>query len=833
MMNTIFREEINSGKVIIYMDNVLIFTETLEEHRRMVRQVLEKFKANKLFLKPEKCTFEASEVEYLGVLVSHNQVRMDPTKVAAVRDWPTPKNRREVQQFLGFANFYRRFIEGYGRVSKPLTELTGKNQWKWEKDQEDAFQELKRRVCSAPVLAMPNNNGMFRVEADSSDFATGGILSQQQLDGKWKPIAFISHSLNPTERNYEIYDKEMLAIMTSLDEWRQYLLGAKEIFEIWTDHKNLSYFRKPQKLNRRQARWTTELQEYHFTLHHKSGKQMTKADLLSRRAGHERGENDNEDVILLKPELFRALAAQVEALDADFLKRIKAGYKRRDRSVSKALSVEEPDWTEDAEHVVFWKHRIYVPKDKKLREDIIRQHHDSAIAGHPGRFKTHELITRNYWWPRIQADVRLYVEGCEICQRTKSHRSKLTAPLSPNEIPTKPWEIISVDMIGPFPESFGYDAILVFVDRFTKKMEAIPTNVELTSMGTAKLYRDHVWKHHGLPRKVISDRGPQFVSQFIINLFTLLGIKANRSTAYHPQTDGQTERVNQDIEQYICIFVNERQDDWAEWIPMAQFSYNDKIHTSTGYSPFFLNYGQHPWKGAEPRVAVKSQPAVDFVEQMKKIREDAEAALKAAAETMKRFYDRKRRPARTYRPNDQVYLEGTNINTRYPAKKLADKRWSPFKVIEKIGSSLYRLDIPKNWKAIHPVFHESLLTPFVKPSFPSQKKKPPPPPRIVNGEEEYEVEEIVDSRFGRKGLEYLVSWKGMPKEETSWEPEAHVTNAKRLVDAFHKKNPAAPRRLRVALRFVPLENYTVPPKRELFDWTQGKHDPIQSRGRDP
>ncbi len=231
---------------------------------------------------------------------------MDPVKIAGIAAWPVPIKKVQLQSFLGFTNFYRRFIKGYSRVVKPMTQLTGNDPWKWGKAQQDAFEELKRLLAEEVVLAIPTENGKFRVEADASEGAIGAVLSQEQ-DGKWCPVAFLSKSLTITERNYEIYDKELLAIMLALDEWRHYLMGAAQDFEIWTDHQNLQYFRKPQKLNRRQARWVTELAEYHFSLHHKPGASNKKADLLSRRADHDTGKEDNDEVIVLKPEHFRAL----------------------------------------------------------------------------------------------------------------------------------------------------------------------------------------------------------------------------------------------------------------------------------------------------------------------------------------------------------------------------------------------------------------------------------------------------------------------------------------------------------------------------------------------
>jgi hypothetical protein len=248
MMNNILRDLINEGHVIVYLDNILIFTDKLEEYRQILCRVLETLEKHKLFLKPEKCDFEKTEIEYLGVIISHNSMWMDPTKIKGIMEWPVPKNIKQVQAFLGFVNFYRRFVRGFSDIAQPLTKLTGKVSWSWGPEQDLAFQKLKERIAEDVVLALPTDDGKFRLEADASDGATGAVLSQEQ-NKVWQPVAFMSHGLNETERNYEIYDKEMLAIMLTLDEWRQMLLETQQEFEILTDHQNLQYFKKPQKLN--------------------------------------------------------------------------------------------------------------------------------------------------------------------------------------------------------------------------------------------------------------------------------------------------------------------------------------------------------------------------------------------------------------------------------------------------------------------------------------------------------------------------------------------------------------------------------------------------------
>lgn len=664
--------------------------------------------------------------------------------------------------------------------------------------------------------------------------------------------------MNTTERNYEIYDKELLAIMTSLDEFRHHLMGARHVFEIWTDHKNLEYFRKPQKLNRRQARWVSELANYHYTLHHKPGKTHTKPDLLSRRADHDRGDRDNEDVVVLKPEVFRELAFDLQAMSFDLqdeadtlLARIRSSRGNMDRSVQKALRNQEAGWTDDGKGIVTWRDRVYVPRDKGLRGKIIRLNHDTPSAGHPGRYKTQELITRNYWWPGIQADVRRYIDGCEACQRTKAHHNKPAAPLHPHEIPSRNWEVISVDMVGPLPDSLGQNALLNVICTRSKQLISIPTDSELSAEGWARLFIQHVYRRTGLPRKIISDRGPQFVSKFIEALYRLLGIQGNPSTAYHPQTDGQTERVNQEVEQYLRLFVNHRQSDWAEWIPIAEFSYNNRVHSSTGYSPFFLNYGFHPSAGTGHRVEVRNESAQQFVDRLTKAREDADAALKFSQSQMKLYYDRKRTASRPYKAGDLVWLEGTNIKTDRPAKKLEDRRYGPFKILKQIGASAFKLHIPRKWRGIHPVVNEALLTPYTPPAYPDQRATRPPVPDVLEPTEDWVVEEVVDCREEKKPgtYSYLVHWKDHPRSERQWVPRSELLQtAPAAISNYHRRFPTNPRppflkippRIRSSTLtepFVYAERLLRPPGvlPQLYNWSTGSFDDVeleQSRGRD-
>lgn len=496
MMNDIFRELILQGKVIVYLDDILIFSEDLDEHRRIVKQVLEILRKHKLTCKPDKCEFEVVETEYLGHIIGHGSVRMDPAKVAGVTDWPVPKSKRDVQQFLGFANFYRRFVKDFSKIAGPMTKLTGQAEWAWGPEQQEAFERIKTAMTSAPVLAVPNNEDPFKVECDASKYALGVELAQKQ-DGQWRTIAYLSKSLSPAERNYEIYDREMLAVMTALDEWRHFLMGAAHTFEIHSDHKNLEYFRKPQKLNQRQARWVTELSNYHFTLLQKPGKTMVKGDPLSRRPDHDKGDNDNTDVQLLKSHWFRAN----DVLGTELLKKaILKTLDNYENTIKSKILQKDKDYSQTEDGLIWRRGKIVIPADKALRGHVIAAHHDSVSAGHPGQAKTQELVYRSYWWPSIKKDVKAYVKGCTVCQRSKIHHQPKAAPLHPNPIPEHNWEYISVDMITHLPKSEGHNAILVIVGMKSKDYLAIPTTEELNSEGWIDLYIKHVWSKHGLSK---------------------------------------------------------------------------------------------------------------------------------------------------------------------------------------------------------------------------------------------------------------------------------------------------------------------------------------------
>jgi hypothetical protein len=468
--------------------------------------------------------------------------------------------------------------------------------------------------------------------------------------------------------------------------------------------------------------------------------------------------------------------------------------------------------------------RVYVPKDAQLRHDLLHAHHDSPVAGHPGRWKTLELVSRNYWWPGISRYVSNYVKGCDRCNRTKIFPTSPPGRLKPNVVPSKCWQTVTVDLISGLPDSHGFDAIWVAVDRLSKRIHVAPTTGEVDSIGVARLFRDHVWRNHGLPEQIISDRGTQFISKFTRELNRLLGIKTSPSTAYHPETDGQTERVNMELEQYLRVFTNHRQDDWAEWLPLAEFTYNNRIHSSTRRTPFEVDSGQHPRIGVEPHRTTKVEAVEEFIDRIGKIREEAQSALRQAAEDMARFHDVHRGKNLPFQVGDKVWLDSRNIKTSRPTKKLDDKWFGPFPIVKVISDNAYKLKLTPAFAKVHPVFHITLLRKANEDQIKERPSPVHPEPEIdEEGEEAFEVEDILDSRLYRHKLEYLIKWKGYGPEWNLWVPEEDAQGARKIIDKFHRKNPSAPRRISAtAWQSLPFNKYARPDHGKIFDWHSGQ-----------
>ena len=407
------------------------------------------------------------------------------------------------------------------------------------------------------------------------------------------------------------------------------------------------------------------MQDYDFTLKHILGKTNMKVDILSRK-DQVNTKEDNKDVQLLKDKLWqRKTTAEVVIMkenktreENDILKEIRKNTTRENKVVQALERNNGLTWEEDG--VVYMKGRVYIPNNKKIKEEILKENHDLVDVGHLGQHRMLELLKRNYWWPGLKEDIKRYVQGCFKCQQNKVQHQRKAGELHPLEISQGLWQEISIDIIGPLPKSNGMDTIVVIVDRFTKMIRLKATTTNILSEGIAKIYRDDIWKLHGIPRKILSDRGPQFTSKFMEEFTKALGTKRQLSTAYHPQTDGQTERINQKIGTFLRHYVNYQQDDWTNWLAAAEFQYNDKRHTAMEKTPFKLNFGRHPWKG-DLMVKIDIPRVEDFLSGLQRSWKQATKTMEEAQRNMKKQFNKKRRNPQGLKIGDHVWLENKNI----------------------------------------------------------------------------------------------------------------------------------------------------------------------------
>jgi len=720
MMNHVLSDILDVG-VIAYMDDILVYARTEEEHDDLVKNVLEKLQQNGLAVSPDKCVWKVQEVEFLGYMIGRNGIRMFTGKVEAVLSWKTPESITEVQSFLGFANFYRRFIKDYSKVARPLTELTKKTgTWIWGTEAELAFNDLKKRFTMTPILRHFDPAKPVIIETDASDFAIGAVLSQRDEENRLHPIAFHSRKFSPAEINYEIHDKELLAVVDTFKHWRRYCEGAEHQVQVFSDHQNLEYFTTTKVLNRRQARWAQELAVIDFKIYYRPGTQNGKPDALSRRSEYRPGkggiENQPITTVLGKNHFeerrgcslicssARMTSLPTRRWSEEFLSEVKEegkkdeAYKqaRKQEAAAEELSPKDRrvrEWSYEND-ILYRRNLLWVPSG--LVQKILKSEHDTKIAGHMGQDKTIELIRRNFWWPKMNERIIDFVKSCPECQQNKATRHQPYGLIAPLELPYAPWQSIAMDFITELPLSGKCDQLWVIIDRFTKMAHFLPLKKEKkTAADLAVIFAREIWKHHGLPVDIVSDRDSRFTSETWKEFLQLSGIRPRMSTAFHPQTDGQTERLNQTIEAYLRVFINKEQDDWKWLLPMAEFAYNNSATTGNGMSPFYANYGFHPM-AVGPALSEPLNPASTVYDHwMKAVHDKARKGLEEARERMQRYADPGRREPPVYQVGDLVMLSGRNIKTRRPTKRLDHKNHGPFQ-IEKIVSPLaVRLTLPR------------------------------------------------------------------------------------------------------------------------------------------
>lgn len=821
-MNSLFQDKLGQY-LCVYMDDILVFSKSREEHLEHLHNVLQTLADSHYYLKSKKCCFMRTSVKFLGHVISAQGLQVDPDKINILKQWPVPKDKSEIRSLLGFGNYFRRFILRYSDMVRPLVELTKKDvPVQWSQECEQAFHNLKNAIINAPVLKHPDMNKPFQLVCDASNFASGAILIQDE-----HPCAFASKKFISAERNYTTEERELLAVIHALKLFRCYLEGQH--FTICTDHHPLKYFDTKGDLTPRQARWAHYLSRFDYEWKWIKGV-TNPADFLSRaqhlmvltrqqtrsQAQEETQDDQSSEEQKKKKktstkkskrkkrynqalELLQqpTQSSNVETETSQHEMLVEDEDQRLDLNLIK-LGYSKPSWqkwiakTGNTANLTsskgLWWHgkRIVLPDYQGIRQWVLREFHDSKYAGHLGVTKTIENIRRCYWWPSMNQHIKEYIQTCLSCQRNKADAKHPAGTLQPLPIPQRPWSSISMDLITDLPVTpDGKDAILVIVDRLTKMVHIVPCTKTSTSLELALLFHQNIFKLHGLPTEIISDRDPRFTSNFWKELCRLLGVKQNLTSPYHPQSDGQTERMNRILEEMLRHYVSPYQTEWIDHLTTCEFAINNAVQESTKYSPFYLTYGYHP---LTPAMLLNPSSVPSAEELHKQINADlaqAKVHLEAARKRQKYYYDTKRRLV-YYELGQQVLLSTANIGLYCAGSpKLLPRYIGPFKVTKRIGELAYKLDLPTTMK-IHDVFHVSRLKPYRH----DNRVQPPPLPITINGELEYEVEMVYGHRDLKKGSrkirEYLVRWKGYDVEHDEYIPEVNFGNKVEPINEYWK-----------------------------------------------
>ena len=824
------------GKIChIYLDDIIIWSNTIEDHIRDVRAVFADLKAAKLYINEKKTNLFQTELRFLGHKISARGIEADDKKADAILDWPIPKTATQTRAFIGLVRYLSAFLPGLsthtGALSDLITKDADRNFPKWTDTHQLAFDGIKKLVSSRDCLTtidlalMPEYK--IYVTTDASDLGSGAVLSFGKTWESARPVAFESMTFKGAQLNYPVHEKEMLAIIRALTKWRVDLLGVP--FLVYTDHKTLENFHLQRDLSRRQARWMEFMSQYDAKIVYVKGEDNTVADALSRlptyadtgkeaKHAYAHCPSDEEDDMaasVYAPVDSASSAASHLALsgarsnadydsvcatlsisaDKNLLHQIKTGY-AEDKWVNNTLTKAKDGMPGIKLSNGLWYvgSRLIIPRVGNIRETLFRLAHD--VLGHFGFDKTYGSLRESFYWPNMRKELEsAYVPGCVECQRNKSATSKPIGPLHPLPVPDACGDSVAIDFIGPLPVDEGFDMIITLTDRLGADIRILPCHSTSSAEDVARIFFDNWYCDNGLPLDIVSDRDKLFVSKFWKALHVLTGTKIKMSTAYHPETDGASERTNKTVNQMLRYHVERNQSGWVRALPLVRFNIMNTINKSTGFSPFQLRMGRSPRvipplvEGEREDPGPEAERAFTLIKRLEQMSMEAQDNLLRAKISQAAQANKSRTLTFPFAIGGRVRL--STMNRRQEFKGSGEKRVAkfmprydgPYTIVDiDEDSSTVTLDLP-NSPNICPTFHTSEVEPHVENDatlFPGREFERPPAITMEDGTEEYLIRDIIDERRCGRGYRYLVRWVGYGREEDRWLKGSDVKDTEAL-----------------------------------------------------
>lgn len=724
MMDTLLRG-LTWNICLCYLDDVVVFSTTFDDHLYRLRQVLDCFRNANLQLNSKKCKFGAREIKVLGHLVSIDGIRPDPSKIQAVSEFPVPRNLKDVRAFLGLCTYFRKFIPAFSNIAEPLNKLLRLGQlFHWDQDQMDAFTSLKAALISVPILGHFLPGADTEIRTDASGHGLGALLAQN-IRNTQRVIAYASRTLTKSERNYTITERECLAVIWAISKFRPYLYGIH--FRIVTDHHALCWLTGLKDPSGRLARWSLKIQQYDFTIVYKSGKRHLDADALSRCPL-------SADSSPHEPHAEIELSAVLDTIDV-------ADAQLSDQElqpiVRHLLGPTTPSsWRIQRRARLFTLHdgvlyrKNYEPHGRPwllvvprlLRKDIIRAHHDDPTAGHLGFSKTYFRIRDRYFWNGMSRTINKYIRSCRLCQTQKSRTTKTPGPLQSITPPESPFQQMGIDFLGPFPISNNNNRwVIVAVDYLTRYAETTCVRTA-TAQDAADFFLHSILLRHGAPQNIISDRGTPFIAKLIEEVLRLTNTIHKVTSAYHPQSNGLTERLNRTLSQMISMYVDDHHTNWDAIIPYITYAYNTAHQATTGFSPYYLLYAREPLTPLDTILpSLNDQPLSPYATDIVGRAEDARRL--ARLHTLRSQQDQQLRHSEThglasYEVGDRVLLATPR---RQPGKseKLLQKYVGPYVVLRRLSPTNYQvspLSPPRDHRSKSTdIVHVARMKPFHSP----------------------------------------------------------------------------------------------------------------------